>query len=245
MTTTRQRAPRLIAGSGAVLLCVVVWYLTIAPTAIGGPLSLVIVRGTSMEPTYVAGDLVVGYHSTAPRPGEVVIFRGPGDAPVIHRLRAVEGDRLVTQGDNLPAADPWDTRTSDVLGTARSRLRGAGKLILGLARPEVLGAFAAVLVASLVLQWSDRDRTAASDGARRGQPRSLPRSPLAWAAVAVASGAGAVVVGAAAALAVSSDQLTGIHVEGPFTTYVDNPSGGGPGAGGGNGGGGGGGNGPP
>lgn len=241
MSRPASGAPRLILGSGAVLLCAVAWYLTVAPVALGGPLSLVLIRGTSMEPTYRTGDLVIGYHSPVVEPGDVVIFRGPAGTPVIHRLRAVEGDRLMTRGDNLPADDPWDTRTSDVLGTARLRLAGAGAAIQEFSRPPVLGALAAVLVASLVLWRGQKDgeeADEATDGAAAG---ASGRSLLAAAVMLAACGVGAVTVGAAASLTVTTDELASMVMTGPFDTYVDAPGGGG--TAGGNGGGTGGGNG--
>ena len=267
--------PRLIAHSGVVLLLVGIWYLTLAPSAIGGPLSLVLVRGTSMEPTYATGDLVIGYRAGRPPvAGEVVVFRGPGGVPVIHRTRAVRGDELVTRGDNLPADDPWDTTVDDVLGTARLHVPKAGLVADTLAQPYVMGGFAALTVMLLVMARRDPDAEpddgpdaggGGGPGAVRERPRGEQAAPAALMATAerldgqvlraapdLAQGvgglavaclltAGALTIGSAASLTVTSDELVPFSQSGPFDTYVVNPGGGG--NGGGNGGGIGGGNG--
>ena len=234
MTALARQAPRLILGSGVVLLCIVVWYLTLAPATIGGPLSLVLVRGTSMEPTYVNGDLVIGYRSARLTPGDVVVFRGPGGSPVIHRLMAFDGDRLVTRGDNLTVDDPWPTGTEDVLGTARLRIAGAGAIFRSFGRPPVLGGLAALLVLSFIL-W-------------RGEVRDS--HALATVGIAMMVVATPFVVGRAASINVVTGELTALTVAGPFDTYLITPGGGGGGgnpggSGGGSGGGNGGGNGRP
>lgn len=222
MIALARQAPRLILRSGVVLLCVVAWYFTLAPAALGGPLSLVLVRGTSMEPTYVNGDLVIGYRAAQPTAGDVVVFRGPGDAPVIHRLVRLEGERLVTRGDNLTVDDPWETGAEDVLGTAQLRISGAGTVFRALGQPPVLGGLAAILVLSFVL-W-------------RGEVRDS--GALVIVGIVMLAGSALLVVGRAASMTVTAEELAALSVSGPFDTYVLTPGGGpGGGNGGGNGGG--------
>lgn len=216
MNADARHAPRLILRSGVVLLCVAAWYFALAPATLGGPLSLVLVRGTSMEPTYVNGDLVIGYRAAELAVGDVVVFRGPGGSPVIHRLTGVEGERLVTRGDNLAVDDPWQTGPDDVLGTARVRIEGAGTVFRALGQPPVLGGLAALLVLTSVL-W-----------------RSETRDPETLVAVGLVLlvGAAPLVVGRAASMTVTPEQLTALSVPGPFDTYMLTPGGGGGNSGG-------------
>lgn len=227
------------------LLCVAVWYATLAPSVVGGPLSLVIVRGTSMQPTYQGGDLVVGYRTNAPlEVGEVVVFRGPGETPVIHRVRAVEGERLVTRGDNRTADDPWDTRFGDVLGTARWHLPGVGRVMVRLGEPAVLGLLAGlftVLLTLLVRRQSahrhDRDPRASEVAAPSlSSDAAAPSHRWLVFGFALLFAIGTVSVARAASMTVAADQLAPFSVPGPYVTYVVTPGGGGGGNGGGGGG---------
>lgn len=79
-------------------------------TAVAGVASLVRrveVHGDSMRPTLVPGDRLlvvrgVGRH----RPGQLVVVRDPRDPrrPLVKRVSAVEGDRVVVTGDNRSAS---------------------------------------------------------------------------------------------------------------------------------------------
>lgn len=55
-----------------------------------------VVSGVSMSPALEPGDRVVvdlwSYRHRAPRPGEVALFDGPGDLPMVKRVRSVRPD---------------------------------------------------------------------------------------------------------------------------------------------------------
>lgn len=195
----------------ACVLVAAAWYVTVAPTGIGGPLTPVIVRGTSMLPTYEPGDLVLAYRSRGPRVGQVVVFRGPSEGYVIHRITAVDGERITTQGDNRDRPDPWATTADDVVGVARLAVPGIGRYLLVLADPLVIATLAGSVAATVVLR-----------------PRRSPVPTAPGAAVAVIAVAALwPVVGIAAGLTVNVDQLMTQTLSGPFETYVVAPGGGG------------------
>ncbi len=54
---------------GLLVAFVAAWWLTLAPAALGGPVSLVLTRGTSMLPTIEPGDLAVLYRDRHVEPG--------------------------------------------------------------------------------------------------------------------------------------------------------------------------------
>jgi signal peptidase I len=95
------------------------WWLTLAPRAVGGPATFVLVQGQSMEPLLHTGDLVVVTRSSdSYQLGDLVAVSVDGGV-VIHRLRsgsATQGWR--TQGDNRRTEDAWAIRPSQVLGKA-------------------------------------------------------------------------------------------------------------------------------
>lgn len=207
--------PRLLAAVVACALVLAVWYVTLAPSRIGGPLTPVLVRGTSMLPTYHSGDLVLAYRSPEVRAGQVAVFRAPSGGYVIHRVVAIEGERLITRGDDHDRPDPWPTTTADVVGVARVTVPGAGPYLLAIADPLVLAALCGAVAATVVV-WP-----------RRGGTRGGPAARMTGPAALVLALALAPMVGAAAGMTVTVDQLMSVRLTGPFDTYVVTPGGGG------------------
>lgn len=136
-----------------VVVVAVGWWL-VAPQAVGGPMAYLVVRGSSMAPTFAPGDLVVVRHDPPYRPGDVVAYRTPdgasddtGDAggsgegsrPVIvHRVVDLDGDRLVLRGDANEAADAIRPAPEDVLGRQVAVVPGVGTA-LGALRSPIIG----------------------------------------------------------------------------------------------------------
>lgn len=150
---------RLLAGGLAVA-----WFLLLAPTSLGGRATFVVVDGTSMQPKYVTGDLVVAHRQDHYALGEIVVFRY-GGGRVVHRL--VGGDAQhgwTTQGINKPAPDTWTIPERDVLGRVWLHVPHVRRWIAWTHTPAGL----ALLVAALSV-------TATTSGGRR---RRRPPSPL-------------------------------------------------------------------
>ncbi len=214
------------AGTVAIVAAFVgAWYLTLAPASIGGPLTPVLVRGVSMEPTYHAGDLVLCFRRGAPAPGEIVAFRVPTGQLVIHRVVSLDGDRVRTRGDNVAHEDPWPTTTADVAGRARLRIPGVGQLMARLRQPVALAAMSGLLGFWLVLgapeEWfaAERPRTRGLRRARPGVSRVLLVAGLALALGVRPSG------GLAASLTVAAGQIGAWRVPAATTpTYPITPA---------------------
>ncbi len=133
---------------GLLLAAFAVWFVALRPVGLGGPASYIIVSGTSMEPTFHTGDLVVLTERASYRPGEVVTYRVPKGDPgagsfVIHRIKggsATSG--FVTQGDNRKYSDDWHPRGGDIVGTMRLMVPKVGTLLSTLREPSLLAALA-------------------------------------------------------------------------------------------------------
>ena len=127
------------------------WFLWLRPTALGGAASYVVVDGTSMEPTYDDGDLVLIRKASQYEEGDIIAFRagGPADDPrrIIHRIvgRNDEG-AFVTQGDNRDRADPVAPFPDEVIGRAVLHIPRLGSWAHAVGRPQVLAALGAAAV---------------------------------------------------------------------------------------------------
>lgn len=171
----RRRLHRAVElGLGAALLAA--WFVTLAPTSIGGPATYVVVRGESMLPTFEGGDLVIVRSADAYGVGDVVAYRVPAGEVgegliVIHRI--VQGDPesgFVLLGDNNSTPDPWHPRTGDLVGTAWARVPYVGRIAALLHQPAVLGALgSAISVFVFALRWRP-----ASAGLRPGAASARP-----------------------------------------------------------------------
>jgi signal peptidase len=134
-----------------------IWLVAFRPQSVGGPVEYVIVRGTSMLPTYQDGDLVVVRGTDTYQPGDAVAYRVPvGDVAaghiVVHRLvggTAESGFRA--QGDNNPSADPWTPRGPDIEGKVWLVIPGAGRVIAFFRQPVIVAAFGAAVVVTWVM----------------------------------------------------------------------------------------------
>ncbi len=137
------------------------WFFVLRPTSLGGPAGYVLVSGTSMEPTYKTGDLVITQRQGAYQPGDIVEFRVK-NALVIHRI--IGGDAVkgfIVRGDNNRVEDGFRPTIDNVGGKAWLWLPGTGQLIVVLRNPLPL-AICTWAIASLYLfrRW--------------GRPRHVP-----------------------------------------------------------------------
>jgi signal peptidase len=170
-----QRAPRRLSTlrkpvNIAFLLVVIAlltgWWVELRPTSfLGGPASVVIVRGTSMLPLLRTGDVVLAEAQSSYRVGDLVVYAvpkgqlGAGD-DLIHRIVAGNPTTGYTlKGDNNPRPDPWTVPRSDILGREVLILPGAGQWLLAVRSPIFAGAVAAAVAVWLVLAppaWTRR-----------------------------------------------------------------------------------------
>lgn len=241
----RATSPRPLRAALGAAAVVALWYVTLAPSTLGGPVTPILTRGTSMLPDIETGDVVISYRDPRLEVGEIAAFRGPAGALVLHRIVAIDGDRVITKGDNLGTPDPWDTRIADVVGTARIHVPGMGPILDRLREPLVLASLVALAGVSLFLLTVPPSAGLGGDPTARPARRRDPRDRRRWrrpAGLVLLLGMALPIPGSLASLDVVADQLTSTQDSGPFPTYVDTPvldppGGPGGGNGGGNGGG--------
>lgn len=144
-------------GIATALLLIGLWAVVLRPQALGGPVTYLVIRGDSMEPTYRTGDLLVVRAAERYAVGDIVAYRVPaGDVGaghlVVHRIAAGDGDAgYLMQGDNNPSVDPWMPRSSDIAGRAWVAVPGVGRMLTFLHRPAAAGALAVALLVAFTL----------------------------------------------------------------------------------------------
>src|SRR5438876_2254808 len=134
----------LLAGAAA-------FWLFLAPPQLGGRTSYAVVYGTSMEPHFHRGDLIVLRRRPAYRVGEIVGYHSLQlHRDVLHRIVAVHGQRYTFKGDNNGFVDPEHVRARQLFGEEWVRVPGAGAQIQKLRSPRI-AAVVAGLAALLLL----------------------------------------------------------------------------------------------
>lgn len=126
-----------------------------ASSFLGGPVRLVVVRGTSMTPTYASGDLVIVQSITTASQGDVVAYEIPGQpgARVIHRVVGGDEQGFTTRGDHRRTDDPWRPSDSDLDGSVVLHLPRVGRLFGSWLLPLVFGALSGIALTCAL--WSE------------------------------------------------------------------------------------------
>lgn len=149
-------------------MLVVVLALALWPSSLGGRLGLVMVAGTSMEPTYQLGDAVIAWREPVDV-GDIILYRIPEGSPgegktVIHRVIGGDGNGWVTQGDNRVHADDWYPSNLDVLGVAKMKVPLGGEVLSVVRSWWFIAAMGGIAIGLFL--WPDPD----AEG-RRGRHR--------------------------------------------------------------------------
>lgn len=154
--TAVTKTPWLKHAGTVLVLCV--WFVVLRPTTLGGPLGLVFVHGTSMQPTYVGGDIVVTLQVDEYEVGDIIAFSVPEarSGLVIHRVLTSEDGVVTTIGDNLPSPDHWLTPNERIQGKAVLRIPEGGRLMVFMAQPFVLALSVSMAVVLGVHGWLGR-----------------------------------------------------------------------------------------
>lgn len=156
------------------LLLVIVAYFA-WPSQWGGGTTYVVVKGTSMQPNFHTGDIVLARKTSDHEVGDILVYAVPQEYNgagklIMHRLKSItDQGRYVIQGDNRDEPDQFDVGPEDVVGVARIHIPKLG------VATQILGQwwFIALLVglfAFLKLWPDDEDETheaLASDAERQ------------------------------------------------------------------------------
>lgn len=159
-----RRLGRLLA-FGTLATVLAVWVVLLRPQSLGGSALYIVVRGSSMVPTYQNGDLVIMQAAPAYAPGDAIAYRVPAGEigaghVVVHRITGGNAtDGFVVQGDNNDAVDPWMPRAADVAGKTWVVVPGVGRAIAFIHQPVIMGGLAAGVIVTLILAGQSRPRT--------------------------------------------------------------------------------------
>ena len=176
LTKFRPKTTLLVIGLLAALLYA---WLQLAPTALGGKVSYLVVEGQSMEPVFTAGDLVLARSADDYDVGDIIAYRSDLlDVTVMHRVIERGPGIFTTQGDNNPWIDEYQPTRDDVLGVPFTHIPKAGTYLIWASRP--INAALLLCVGSLIsfgglFVIRKRRRMRGPDGARR---KAEPTGPL-------------------------------------------------------------------
>lgn len=144
------------------------------PSSLGGCTTLTIVSGSSMEPTFASGDLVVSRCGPVDV-GDVIVYVPPdvGGARVIHRIVDGTPEGWVVQGDNNDFLDPWNPTEETILGSSVLHLPKVGQFAAILLSP--LTWIALLVIALAVVIWPGKDDETDQDQAEESD--EIERDP--------------------------------------------------------------------
>ena len=136
-------------GRGLAALLVTAAALVALAVSVGW-LTPVVTFGTSMLPTYHAGDLVVVARGSDYAVGDIVGYRSSGSEQIVlHRI--VGGDAasgFEMRGDNNASVDPYAPKPADIVGRAIIHVPKVGVLVRS--RAGVIGLLGGVMLLGLV-----------------------------------------------------------------------------------------------
>jgi len=141
-----------------------IWYVTLAPSSLKGPVTYAVVSGHSMEPSLYTGDLVVVRSQSEYHVGDTVLTSVMGGL-VIHRIVWISKHSVRTKGINNDVEDTWTLPLSAILGKQEFVFKQVGSYLVQLrTNPLVFGSFAATVGALMLIdprrrRVSDRLKT--------------------------------------------------------------------------------------
>ncbi|MCB0102517.1 MAG: signal peptidase I [Anaerolineales bacterium] len=116
--------------SSIMFFILLVFWITLAPTQLGGPLTYVIVNGNSMEPGFLFGDLVLVRAEPVYAVGDAIVYKDPNIRQfVFHRIVGLKLDHFITQGDNNNWQDTHQPTHGEVVGKLWVHIPKLGKAI--------------------------------------------------------------------------------------------------------------------
>jgi signal peptidase I len=173
-----------MASSGRVLSVVALGallaglWLFLAPPALGGQLTAVTTYGTSMKPSFSAGDLAVVHRQNGYVRGDVVAYHSKVLGRVVmHRIVGVDQGGFVFKGDNNDYLDPDRPDSAQCIGKLVLRIPQGGHWLDLATNPVVLSALAATLMAAVGGGVNARNRRRRRMSRHAVAPR---RSSSAW-----------------------------------------------------------------
>jgi signal peptidase I len=131
-------AKKLAAGAIALAVCASAW-LFLAPPTLGGSTTYVFTDGTSMQPHFHTGDLVLVRPRITYRLGDIVAYHSHMlGTIVLHRIIGRDGPRYLFKGDNNNFVDPEHPARDQLIGALWLHVPGAAKRFGPLRKPATI-----------------------------------------------------------------------------------------------------------
>lgn len=125
--------------SGSAFILALLAWVFFAPSAAGGQTDYVIIQGSSMEPGFHTGDLVIVRRSTEYQVGDAAAYRDPNlNRFVFHRITAQNLESYIFKGDNNEWTDSYHPIKEEITGKLWIHLPHMGKVVEKIRRPAVL-----------------------------------------------------------------------------------------------------------
>jgi signal peptidase len=159
---------RIVVVSSAIVVAVALLW----PAQFGGLFGETLVNGTSMEPNYKQGDLVVTIRQPSYSKGDVVSLHVPAGQPgansrALHTIVAVDAAQsITTKSDASSVADPWKLTNGDIMGRALFSIPAIGPMLASIGTPIALGLTSGLLATLLLWRFGSAGR----GRRRRGSP---------------------------------------------------------------------------
>ncbi len=132
--------------SAASVVGILALWLAFAPLQAGGLASYIVVIGSSMEPKFHIGDLVIVHKEPSYQTGDAVVYRNRElSSFVFHRIISQNDSHYVLQGDNNSWVDTYQPTQNEVLGKLWLYIPRGGVTIQKLRSPIGMALIAAVL----------------------------------------------------------------------------------------------------
>ena len=144
-------------GLALLIALLAAWFVFLRPVSLGGSVTYIVIRGDSMEPSYLSGDLLIVQAGPSYGRSDVIAYRVPSGEVgegivVVHRIAGGSAEAgFEMRGDNNSSLDPWMPRRTDVVGKAWVLIPGLGRVLVAIREPLVLAALAASLVVGFVI----------------------------------------------------------------------------------------------
>ncbi|MBE7435680.1 MAG: signal peptidase I [Anaerolineales bacterium] len=151
----RRFAPNILSAFWIIVM--IMTWSAFAPRQVGGLASYVIIVGSSMEPNFHIGDLVIAHREPNYEAGDAVVYmnREVGQF-IFHRIIAEETGRFLLKGDNNPWTDTYRPTGDEVLGRLWLHIPRGGSSLLQLRNPAALSLIVGLLAILLLTPVSSQ-----------------------------------------------------------------------------------------
>ena len=130
------RRPIAIALNLLLAASLIAVWVAFAPAGLGGQASYVMINGSSMEPNFHNGDLVIVRQVSQYQVGDIITYHDAVlGAYIIHRVVEVEGGHFITKGDNNTWLDEYQPTASEIIGKYWIYLPKVGSAVLWIRTP--------------------------------------------------------------------------------------------------------------